>query len=39
MHESDKYQVQDVISEASRGNRIGNGVKSGLDPCLRCVLS
>lgn len=27
MHESDKYQVQDVISGVGEGNRIGKGVK------------
>ena len=29
MHESDKYQVQGVISGVGGGNRIGKGVKSG----------
>ena len=28
MHESDKYQVQDVISGVGGGNRIGKGVDS-----------
>ena len=29
MHESDKYQVQGVISGVGGGNRLGKGVKSG----------